>query len=143
MEDGGFVRFLPWMFMAFGTILTGGSLWVARSETRGRRWREVEGRITGYLTHSSRNYEGMVSTLHSAEIEYKLPGLPPAQFVDDVATGKPPKVGTRVRLRYNPDDHREVMVWAPMRLGLFYIIFFAMGLAFVAAGVFALVIGPS
>lgn len=143
MDDGGFVRFLPWMFMAFGVVLAGGSLWVMRSETRGRHWREVEGRITGYRTHRSRNYEGMVSTLHSAEIEYRLPGMPPATFVDDVATGEPPEVGRRVRLRYDPDDHGRVMVWAPMRLGLFYTIFFVMGLIFVAAGIAALAIGPS
>jgi hypothetical protein len=143
VDDGGFIRFLPWLFMAFGVILAGGSLWIMRRETRGRHWREAEGRITGYLTRTSRNYEGMVSTLHSAEIEYKLPGMEPAQLVDDVATGKPPEVGKAVRLRYNPDDRSEVMVWAPMRLGLFYVIFFAMGLTFIGAGVFALSIGPS
>ncbi|WP_428632089.1 DUF3592 domain-containing protein [Sphingopyxis sp.] len=142
MEDG-FVRFIPWMFVGFGVVLAGGSLWVIRSETRGRRWREVEGRITGYHTHSSRNYEGMVSTLHSAEIEYKLPGMPAAQMIDEVATGALPEVGERVRLRYNPDDHRQIMRWAPQRLGLFYTIFLAMGLLFIAAGVIALTIEPS
>lgn len=143
MDDGGFVRFLPWMFMAFGVILAGGSLWIARRETRGRHWREVEGRITGFHSYDSRNYEGMVSTLHRAEIEYRLPGLPPARFLDDVGTGDPPEVGGRVRLRYNPDDHGEVMVWAPARLGIFYVAFFLMGLTLIAGGVFALYIGPS
>jgi hypothetical protein len=141
--DGGFVLFLPWMFMAFGVLLSGGALWVIRNETRGRHWRDVEGRITGYRTHSSRNYEGMVSTLHSAEIEYKLPGMPPAQLIDDVATGELPEIGKTVRLRYNPDDPSDVAVWAPARLGIFYTAFLAMGLIFIAAGGFALYIGPS
>ena len=141
--ENGFVQFLPWMFMLFGVFLAGGSLWVIRSETRGRHWREIEGRITGYRTHSSRNYEGMVSTLHSAEIAYKFPGMPPALLVDDVATGELPEIGKTVRLRYNPDDPAEVTVWAPARLSIFYIAFLAMGLLFIAAGVFALYIGPS
>lgn len=73
----GFIQFLPWMFIAFGLFLAGGSLWVIRNETRGRHWREIEGQITRYRTHTSRNYEGMVSTLHSAEIEYKFSGMRP------------------------------------------------------------------
>lgn len=142
MEDG-FVRFLPWMFMAFGLFLAGGSLWIIQRETRGRHWRDIEGRITGYRTRTSRNDEGMVSTLHSAEIEYKLPGMPPAELVDDVATSKLPEIGSRVRLRYDPDDRSQVMIWAPLRLGIFYSAFLAMGLIFIAAGIFVLYIGPS
>ncbi|WP_447757720.1 DUF3592 domain-containing protein [Sphingopyxis fribergensis] len=142
MEDG-FARFIPWMFLGFGTLLTGGSLSVIRSETRGRHWRDLDGRITGYRTRTSRDYEGMVSTLHSAEIEYRFPGMPPALLVDDVATSALPEIGKAVRLRYNPDDHGQVMLWAPRRLGLFYTIFLAMGLIFIAAGGVALYIGPS
>ncbi|MDO9369606.1 MAG: DUF3592 domain-containing protein [Sphingopyxis sp.] len=142
MEDG-FVRFIPWMFIGFGVLLAGGSLWVIRSETRGRHWRDAEGRITGYRTRTRRNDEGMVSTLHSAEIEYQLPGMPPALLVDDVATGALPEIGKPVRLRYNPDDRAQVMLWAPARLGLFYTIFLMMGLIFIAAGGAALYIGPS
>jgi hypothetical protein len=141
--EGGFVHVIPWMFMGFGVLLAGGSLWVILRETRGRHWREIEGRITGYRTHTSRNYDGMVSTLHSAEIEYKLPGLPPALLVDDVATGDLPEIGKSVRLRYNPDDSSQVMLWAPMRLSIFYAAFLAMGLIFIAAGILALHIGPS
>ena len=141
--DDGFAAFIPWMFMVFGVFLTGGSLWVIQRQTRGRHWREIEGRIVGHRTHTSRNYEGMVSTLHSAEIEYNFPGMPPALLVDDIATSELPEIGRRVRLRYNPDDRTQVMIWAPARLGLFYTIFLAMGLIFVAAGIFALYIGPS
>ena len=69
--------------------------------------------------------------------------MPPALLVDDVATGALPEIGKTVRLRYNPDDLSEVTVWAPARLSIFYIAFLAMGLLFIAAGVFALYIGPS
>lgn len=142
MEDG-FVGFIPWMFMGFGVLLAGGSLWVMRSETRGRHWRDVDGHVISHYVSESRDEDGIVSTLYAAEIEYSLPGLPAARLVDDVASRNPPAVGSRIDLRYNPDDHNQVMVWAPRRLGIFYVSFFLMGLTLIAVGIFALYLGPS
>lgn len=139
--NGDFVRYLPWMFVAFGVFFTALSAWIIQREMRGRHWRAVEGRVVDHHGRASRNYDtGGTTILYAAEIEYRLPGLPPARFVDGTASSNPPPVGSIVQLRYNPDDHDQMMVWAPLRRAAFYGIFLAMGLIFIACGIFAMLI---
>lgn len=139
--NGDFVRYLPWMFLGFGLVFTALSAWIIAREMRGRHWRAIEGRVIGHQRRASRNGEtGSTTILHAAEIEYRLPGLPPARFVDSMASSNPPAIGAAVRLRYNPDDHDEIMVWAPLGRALFHGIFLAIGLIFIGCGIFAMVI---
>ena len=135
--NGEFIHYLPWLFIGFGVFFTGLSAWLIRRALRGRHWRETKGRVTGHATHLSRRDSGGSVLMYASEIEYRLPGLPPATFTDDVSTNKPQPVGTIVPLRYNPDDHDEVMVWAPLSRGLFFLIFLVMGLIFIGCGIFA------
>jgi len=124
---------LPWMFLAVGPLLVGVSIWMIQRAMRGRHWPEIEGPVIDY--HRRRGSRG---PLYAPEIEYQLPGRPPARLIDRLASSIPPTIGMMVRLRYNPDDHAEVMVWAPLSRGLFYASFLVMGLIAIAAGIFVI-----
>ncbi len=124
---------LPWMFIAVGPLLVAVSIWMIGGAMRGRHWPEIEGLVIDY--HRRRGSRG---PLYAPEIEYQLPGRRPEQLIDRLASSIPPTIGMMVRLRYNPDDHAEVMVWAPLSRGLFYASFLVMGLIAIAAGIFVL-----
>ena len=142
MEDD-FTSYLPWMFTLFGIFFTLLSAWIILREMRGRHWREIEGRVIAHHARESYNRDtGITRILHAPEIEYRLPGLAPARLIDDVASSNPPPIGDPVKLRYNPDDHAQIMVWAPLGRALFFGIFLAMGLIFIAVGFFAMTIIP-
>lgn len=121
------------MFLAVGPLLVGVSIWMIQRAMRGRHWPEIEGLVIDY--HRRRGSRG---PLYAPEIEYQLPGRPPARLIDRLASSIPPTIGMTVRLRYNPDDHAEAMVWAPLSRGLFYASFLVMGLIAIAAGIFVI-----
>jgi hypothetical protein len=131
--EGELLLVLPWMFIAFGLLIAAVSIWLIQRAMRGRHWPEIEGLVIDY--HSRAGGSG---TLYAPEIEYRLPGRPPVQLIDSLASSVPPTIGMMVRLRYNPDDHAEVMVWAPLSRGLLYAFLLVMGLIFIGAGIFTL-----
>ena len=48
-----------------------------------------------------------------------------------------------MRVRYNPDDPNDVMIWAPLRNGCFIGIFVGLGLLFVAIGTIWIVVAEA
>lgn len=134
MEDDWITRAIPWFFAYMGTLFAVVGLWMAKSEMRGRRWHEVEGRVIGHNSKWSTDSDGDRTLMHTAVIEYRLPGLGPKQITDSLSTNHPKPVGSAARVRYNPDNPHDVMVWAPMRQGCFIGLFIGMGLIFAAIG---------
>lgn len=139
MEEEQILRLMPWFFAGIGALFAGIGLWMAKSAMRGRRWHEVEGRIVGHDSHWSRDSDGDTTLMHTALIEYRLAGVT-KQLRDSLSTNRPKAVGSVMRVRYNPDDPNDVMIWAPMRNGCFIGIFVGLGLLFVAIGTIWIVV---
>ncbi len=139
MEEEQILRLMPWFFAGIGALFAGIGLWMAKSEMRGRRWHEVEGRIIGHDSHWSRDSDGDNTLMHTAIVEYRLAGVT-KQMRDSLSTNRPKPVGAAMRVRYNPDDPGDVMIWAPMRNGCFIGIFVGLGLLFVAIGTIWIVV---
>lgn len=141
MEDDWMFRAMPWFFAGMGLLCAAIGLWMAKKELRGRRWREVEGRIVGHESKWGSNHDGHHTRLHTAIIEYRLPGMPPAIMLDSMATNAPRPVGSIVRIRQNPDDPGDLMVWAPLRQGCFFAVFIGLGSLFAAIGIAWIALG--
>lgn len=140
MTEDWILRLMPWFFAGIGSLFAGLGLWMAKKEMRGRRWREVEGRVVGHTSHWSSDSDGDRTLMHTAEIEYRLPGMGLRTTADSLSTNHPKPVGATMRVRYNPDDPNDVMVWAPLRSGCFIGLFVGLGLLFAAIGIVWLVI---
>ena len=109
MEEDQILRLIPWFFTGIGLLFAGIGLSMARSEMRGRRWHEVEGRVIGHNSHWSSDSDGDRTLMHTATIEYRLAGVT-KQMPDSLSTNRPKPVGSTMRVRYNPDDPNDVMV---------------------------------
>ncbi|WP_077145196.1 DUF3592 domain-containing protein [Sphingopyxis sp. KK2] len=141
MDEALILRIIPWFFAGIGLLFAGIGLSMARTEMRGRRWHEVEGRVIGHDSHWSTDSDGDRTLMHTATIEYRLAGVT-KQMPDSLSTNRPKPVGSIMRVRYNPDDPNDVMVWAPLRNGCFIGMFVGLGSLFaLVGGVWILVAG--
>ena len=133
MEEEQILRLIPWFFTGMGLLFAGIGLAMARKEMRGRRWNEVEGRVVDHDSHWSRDSDGDRTLMHTAMIEYRFAGIT-KRVRDNLSTNHPKPVGSIMRVRYNPDDPDDVMVWAPMRNGFFIGMFVGLGSLFAIIG---------
>ncbi|HMO77455.1 MAG TPA: DUF3592 domain-containing protein [Sphingopyxis sp.] len=141
MEDDWMFRAMPWFFAGMGLLFAGIGLWMAKKELRGRRWNEVEGVIVDHNSHWDRDSDGHRTQMHTAVIEYRLPGMGLRRIDDSMATNSRRAVGSRMRVRYNPDNPHEAIVWAPLRMGCFLGLFTGIGSLFAAIGIAWIALG--